>query len=217
MPDFFFEDPDERTEGICIYLDGMSKALHGNPDTRKRDQAIREELRNEGYEVIEIPVGDLVDQAKMAKIFFRIGRALLGKARATDIRDRTDWFEAVQQTLSATPTAGGAKQTDDQDTLQDLLDLFDTLWYPLIQSLHTCDGVTVQAGGDLFEDTRVVGQYLAQVTRDGQSLYLLDGRDAHLEAIQTLLQSQGQAFQVVLVDAPNATDQILQALAEVAS
>lgn len=30
-PDFFFGDPSERSEGICIYLDGMSEALPASP------------------------------------------------------------------------------------------------------------------------------------------------------------------------------------------
>src|SRR5690606_31900818 len=31
-PDFFYEPNHDLSEGICIYLDGMSKQLHGDPD-----------------------------------------------------------------------------------------------------------------------------------------------------------------------------------------
>ncbi len=92
-PDFFYEDPSERSEGICIYLDGMSKNLHGNPDRQKRDITIREELQNLGYEVFEIPVGELGDRQTMVRQFFRIARVLIGKAKAKDIRDNPTWFD----------------------------------------------------------------------------------------------------------------------------
>jgi hypothetical protein len=97
IPDFFFEDPEGRVEGICIYLDGMSKVIHGDPDRQKKDRVIREALDNEGYEVIAIPCGDLGDRAKMAKVFFKIGRILFKKQQAKAIRDRTDWFEVPLQ------------------------------------------------------------------------------------------------------------------------
>jgi hypothetical protein len=61
-PDFFYKDPADRADGICIYLDGMSGHLHGNPVTQRRDREIREELRHRGYEVFEIPFGHLADR-----------------------------------------------------------------------------------------------------------------------------------------------------------
>lgn len=30
--DFFCEDPDERCEGLCIYLDGLGQSMHGNAE-----------------------------------------------------------------------------------------------------------------------------------------------------------------------------------------
>jgi ATP-dependent helicase YprA (DUF1998 family) len=96
-PDFFFEDPSERFDGICIYLDGMSEALHGNAATQRRDRAIREELRARSYEVFEVPYGHLSDPGAMRQLFFRLGRSLLGKDRATAIRDDASWFEAAVQ------------------------------------------------------------------------------------------------------------------------
>lgn len=91
-PDFFFEDPSERSEGICLYLDGMSQALHGNAATASRDLAIREELRNRAYDVIEITYGQLSDEGAMRDKFSRLARLLLGKERAAQIREDTSWF-----------------------------------------------------------------------------------------------------------------------------
>jgi hypothetical protein len=91
-PDFFFDDPADRLDGICIYLDGMSRHVHGNPATQRRDREIREELRNRGYEVFEIPFGHLTDRDAMRRHFYRLGRILLGKEAADDLRRGDHWF-----------------------------------------------------------------------------------------------------------------------------
>lgn len=94
-PDFYFEDPSGRYEGICIYLDGMSAANHGNEATRRKDDAIREELRNRAYEVITIPYGHLTDPQSMRNHFYRLGRILLGKSKAEALREDSSWFDAA--------------------------------------------------------------------------------------------------------------------------
>jgi len=91
-PDALYHDPTDRLEGICIYLDGMSNHIHGNPATRKKDREIREELRNRGYEVFEIPYGHLTDRDAMVRHFYRLGRLLLGREPATRLRDEPEWF-----------------------------------------------------------------------------------------------------------------------------
>ncbi|MDH6086668.1 DEAD/DEAH box helicase [Umezakia ovalisporum] len=92
-PDFFYIDPTEKSEGICIYLDGMSEQLHGNPDRQQRDRIIREKLRNRDFEVFEIPVTSLTDIQAMVNHFSRIARVLLGKQKAREIRDNPGWFD----------------------------------------------------------------------------------------------------------------------------
>ena len=93
VPDFFFESGNlEIYAGLCIYLDGMAGHLHGRPETRQRDRVIREELRNQGYEVIEIPFGQLTDPAAMGQHFFKIGRFLLGRHEAQRFRADVSWF-----------------------------------------------------------------------------------------------------------------------------
>ncbi|MBI3493129.1 MAG: DUF1998 domain-containing protein [Acidobacteria bacterium] len=82
-------------EGICIYLDGLSRHLHGNPATADQDQRIRSWLRNNGFEVIEIAVSDLYDDGAMTRHF----RKLAGYLGANELRDRlrtnTSWFSKV--------------------------------------------------------------------------------------------------------------------------
>jgi hypothetical protein len=93
VPDFFFESRNlDVYAGLCIYLDGMAGHLHGRPETKQRDREIREELRNQGYEAIEIPFGQLTDPAAMGQHFFKIGRFLLGRHEAQRLRTDDSWF-----------------------------------------------------------------------------------------------------------------------------
>jgi hypothetical protein len=79
-------------EGVCIYLDGLSRHLHGNPETAERDRRIRDWLRNNGYEVIEIAASDLNDEGVMTRHF----RKLAGYLSKSDLRERlrtdANWY-----------------------------------------------------------------------------------------------------------------------------
>ena len=71
-PDVIYRaDEDGPDEGACIYLDGLSQHLHGNPETAERDREIRTWLRNTGYEVIEIAASELVRLAARARLGIR--------------------------------------------------------------------------------------------------------------------------------------------------
>ncbi len=103
-PDVIYRGPHHAEgEGVCIYLDGLSGHLHGNPATAEQDQRIRTWLRNNGYEVIEIAASDLHDEAAMARHF----RKLAGYLGANDLRDSlradTSWF---QRAAEAAATGG---------------------------------------------------------------------------------------------------------------
>jgi hypothetical protein len=91
-PDVIYRAPGAGNEGICIYLDGLSDHLHGNPATAEQDARIRAWLRNNEYEVIEIPANDLSDASAMLRHF----RKLAGYLGSVDHREklRTDstWF-----------------------------------------------------------------------------------------------------------------------------
>lgn len=91
-PDCYFPAEDDDEPGVCVYLDGLSQHIHGNPETRERDRQIREQLRSLGYEVVEIAASDLTDQAAMRRHFYRLGRYLLGRERAKSVRQDTSWF-----------------------------------------------------------------------------------------------------------------------------
>ena len=92
-PDVIYRDPeDDFCKGVCVYLDGMSKQLHGNPSTAKKDQVIRNWLRGSNYEVLEIPANELDDEGAMARHFRRLanylGQSRMGRRLATD----RSWF-----------------------------------------------------------------------------------------------------------------------------
>ena len=100
-------DPDE---GVCIYLDGLSRHIHGNPATAERDRRIRDWLRNHGYEVLEIPANELDDADAMARHFRRLAGYLGMKEIRNRLRDDRSWFhdaaEASRPVLRlVTPTA----------------------------------------------------------------------------------------------------------------
>jgi hypothetical protein len=92
-PDFFYEDPKEVTDGICIYLDGLSKHIHGNAATKQQDQAIRTYLRDHNFAVLEIPASHLNDPGALADFLYQLARKLVTKSAADEIRTKREWFE----------------------------------------------------------------------------------------------------------------------------
>jgi SOS-response transcriptional repressor LexA len=92
-PDIIYRaDHHEENEGICIYLDGLSERLHGNPVTAEKDRRIRSWLRNNGYDVIEIGAHELDDAVAMTRHFRRLAGLLRDDARREAIRTDLSWF-----------------------------------------------------------------------------------------------------------------------------
>jgi SOS-response transcriptional repressor LexA len=100
-PDCFFPGEDAADPGTCLYLDGLSAHIHGNPTTQAHDRALREALRSRGFAVFEIAASELDDQPAMTRHFYRLAQVLMGKDRAREVRDRTDWFGAVEVEVAA--------------------------------------------------------------------------------------------------------------------
>ena len=148
-PDFFYAPRGDTHEGICVYLDGMAAHLHGNPRTRERDQNIREELRNRGYEVIEITFGQLTDPGAMRQRFARIGRLLLGREEARRIQQDESWYEAPSEEHASLPS----------DDWGQLLPLLDPMWQPLVQGLRLANlPPPDEVDWDWLEAGRVTGR-----------------------------------------------------------
>ena len=95
-PDVIYRAADhEPDEGVCIYLDGLSEHLHGNPETAERDRDIRTWLRNHDYEIIEIAVNELDDEDAMVRHFRRLASYLgMPELRSLMRADRS-WFRGT--------------------------------------------------------------------------------------------------------------------------
>jgi len=101
-PDVIYRAPHhDADEGVCIYLDGLSGHLHGNPATAEKDRRIRDWLRNNGYEVIEIAVSDLNDVGAMTRHFRRLAGFLDEKELREAVRDDSGWFERAAGAVRA--------------------------------------------------------------------------------------------------------------------
>jgi hypothetical protein len=96
-PDVYFtgDEDDDDDNGVCIYLDGMSASLHGNPSIAEKDREIRSWLRNNDYQVIEITVNELDDRNTMIKHFKKLAKFLSGKDFARNIAENPKWFDTV--------------------------------------------------------------------------------------------------------------------------
>ena len=90
-PDLYYEDADGDV-CLAIYLDGLSKAVHGSRERSQEDRLIRHQLEAIGVDVIEIASSDLNDPEAMRLHFRRIA----SKLRRRDLRERLDgdtgWF-----------------------------------------------------------------------------------------------------------------------------
>jgi hypothetical protein len=93
-PDVYFrgDEDDPEDKGVCIYLDGMSSSLHGDPRIAAIDREIRTWLRNNGYQVIEITYVELDDRDAMIRHFRKLAKYLSGKDLAREISENTAWF-----------------------------------------------------------------------------------------------------------------------------
>lgn len=93
-PDVFYPalEEDEDEKGLCLYLDGMSRDIHGNAEAQAKDMAIRTQLRNEGYIIVELTVQELDDSAAVAAAFRKIAKFAFGPQKAKEIKENTAWF-----------------------------------------------------------------------------------------------------------------------------
>jgi hypothetical protein len=71
IPDLYYEDPVSGVQ-LVVYLDGLSKGVHGNMERHQMDRMIRERLEEEGMDVIEIASSDLDDPEAMKRHLRRI-------------------------------------------------------------------------------------------------------------------------------------------------
>ena len=104
-PDVIYRSEDhDPDEGVCIYLDGLSGRLHGNPDTAERDREIRDWLRNGDYDVIEIAANELHDQGAMTRHFRKLAQYLGMRGTRRRLRDDPSWFHERDESAADQPS-----------------------------------------------------------------------------------------------------------------
>lgn len=91
----------DADEGIAIYLDGMSRHIHGNPATAAKDRLIRDWLRGHGWDVIEIPVNQLDDKDAMTRHFRRLAGYLGAMDLRAKVQDDDGWFARAASEAAA--------------------------------------------------------------------------------------------------------------------
>ena len=92
-PDIVFRTEQDEAD-VCVYLDGLSERLHGNPDTAAQDLQIRSWLRGDGWEVLEIAATDLHDAGAMARHFRRLANYLGSRELRRKVGEDDSWFHA---------------------------------------------------------------------------------------------------------------------------
>ncbi len=84
-PDLYHHDPANGVT-VAVYLDGLSKGIHGNIDRARVDRMIREQLECDGIDVIEIASSDLSDPEAMRRHLKRIAVKLRKPELMTNLK-----------------------------------------------------------------------------------------------------------------------------------
>lgn len=91
------------------------------------------------------------------------------------------------------------------------LEDFDAPWHSLLLQLSNIDDLTIEPGGDVSKDGRVVGAYAMLLRRRGHALYVVDAKSSGQARITSTLVRQGQA--AIALDPESASvDEVLETL-----
>ncbi|MDX6690516.1 MAG: hypothetical protein QOG15_1973 [Solirubrobacteraceae bacterium] len=102
IPDFAYVDAQ-----VAVYLDGLSKGLHGNVERQRADAIIRGQLEDLDWKVVVIAASHLDDPVLLAAGFKRVARALKGKEAAAQITADGKWFHGDAATIDASENGAG--------------------------------------------------------------------------------------------------------------
>jgi hypothetical protein len=96
-PDAIYRPDDMDLRPVAIYLDGLSRHIHGNLETAERDRLIRAQLREADWEVISITAHDLQDYRAMEKHFKKLAHYLDRPDLRTEFESQDSWFRATNE------------------------------------------------------------------------------------------------------------------------
>lgn len=87
VPDFAYVD-----EKVAVYLDGLSRNLHGGVERQRTDAIIRGQVEEQDWTVVVIGATHLDDPVLLTEGFKRVARALRRKDRAAALAADETWF-----------------------------------------------------------------------------------------------------------------------------
>ena len=160
-PDVFFagDMDDDDDLGTCIYLDGLSGGLHGNPATQARDAEIRSWLRNNGYNVIAISAVELDDRGAMVSHFKRLARYLEGRSLANQIAANDVWFDQANEACAdeaASPDLGNQDSSPIIESEIDITQYVQPEYHELIRIVSERGAVVPVPGYELVDESDIV-------------------------------------------------------------
>jgi ATP-dependent helicase YprA (DUF1998 family) len=183
---------------VAVYLDGMSRGLHGDPRTAQRDQLLRQLLELDSYKVIVVQSRDLDDPEAMRQHLRNIAEAL-GDGGLS---------HAIAEAATVVPTDAPVA-TSSSDPLTDLLAYADPSFHGLIRA---CAGRSLplpEVGCELTAGTRGVCGSAELGWRERKVAVLLPERATDAREFE------GQGWRVFAAsDLPGVEDTILRMLSE---
>lgn len=75
IPDLYYENIDDDVR-VALYLDGLSKDIHGDEECFRKDRMIRNQLEEMDIEVVEISTSDLNDPVSLKRVLKRIAKRI---------------------------------------------------------------------------------------------------------------------------------------------
>jgi hypothetical protein len=87
----------------------MAGHIHGNPEQKQKDDAIRAKLNAMNYEVVVVRSFELDDRSAVVSAIARIAKYLVGREKQRALKEDTTWFDraaaTADESTAATQTA----------------------------------------------------------------------------------------------------------------
>jgi hypothetical protein len=181
---------------VAVYLDGMSRSLHGDPKQAQKDQMIRQALEMDDYRVIVIQSRDLDDPQAVRQHLKNIAEAI-GRADLPVFSDGP----AVSTT---TPDAAGGPEA-----LEELLSLCDARCQDLLRAYGDSKKPLPVVGYELRDDTGRVTPHQAELAWESAGVAVVLP-----EAPEAVAAFREQGWTVFAAGDAEAEQQILDQLTE---
>jgi very-short-patch-repair endonuclease len=157
---------------------------HDFPERKQRDREQTENMEDYGYTVIRFARDD--DWMAIVERYPHV----FGSPRV---------FPAATETQAA--------EADGFET-----DLFPAAWQPILSKLAESPGTQIEPGSDVTVGGRVIGTYVAEISRDGQTLVIVDATSDGQASVVSTLEGTGKAAIAIDPAAQDADAQISNAM-----